>query len=438
MTERQPPANIAYEASLVFLALIGDEKSVEQAAEIVEPAHFYRTNHQLIWQAAVELIKAGEPVESTTIATRLANTGKIKDQSIKSYMLKIMDEYYPPSNVEHYAWTVRQCAAMREVIERANAAAHRAYNHGGDFQAVIDFATESMSRIDLGGDQHARSVRDLMFGAMDRYGKSKEGIDTAIKTGLLELDSLLPGGGLRGSKLVIIAARPGIGKTAMMLSMARHMGKNNHRVGILSLEMDADELIDRLVAMESGINTVRLASRYLSNQDWIDITAAGSRISSFPILIDDTGGLSIHEIRRRCRKMASGGAEIIFIDQLSKITGGLGKSEYERRSDVVNQLAVLKKEIRIPVVLLAQINRMGEPEPPMLSHLKSTGSLEEDADIVLLGHRKHYYNPDPASVHHANWNLAKHRGGPTRRLDLHWEPKLTLFTNPPQEESVKA
>lgn len=426
-----PPQNIEYEQRLIFVAVFGDDARFSIAADIVEPRHFYRTAHQIIWQAAVDLLKAGRPVDLMSVSVRLKESGKLEEAGGSAYLAKIIDELFMPSDVAHFAMTVRQYSVMRELIERANAIIRRAFDHNGEFQAVVDFAETSIRSIDCGTDEPARKVSELMLLAMDRYEKAKEGAGMAIKTGFMELDSLLPGG-FSGSKLVIIAARPGIGKTAMMLSMARRMAYDRHRVAIMSLEMDADELMDRFVAMESNVNTVRLASSRITSDEWSAITDAGGRISGWPIRIDDAGGLTIAEIRRRCRKMATAGAEIIFIDQLSKITGGQGKSEYERRSDVVNQLALLKKELRMPIVLLAQINRQGEPDRPMLSNLKSTGSLEEDADIVLLGHRKYYYSRDPLEINQAQWDLAKHRGGPTRVIDLRWEPRLTLFTNPQQ------
>ena len=223
----------------------------------------------------------------------------------------------------------------------------------------------------------------------------------------------------------------------MLLSMARYQASRGHRVGVFSLEMDSEELVDRLVAMETGINTIKLAGGRLNENEWKEVTAAGSRISGWKLRIDDQGGLSIGELRRRCRRMAAGGAEIVYIDQLSKITGGDGKNEYEKRSDIVNQLSTLKKEIRIPICLLAQINRMTGTDPPTLSHLKSTGSLEEDADIVLLGHRRYPYFKDVSEINHAQWELAKHRGGPTRLVKLWWEPKQTLFKNLPQETNAR-
>lgn len=429
-----PPQNTDYECSIIHHALIGDQKNIELACDELEPSHFYASCNQVVWECVKSMVKVGDPVEMVTLAARLKDTGKLREAGGSDGLLKILEEHYPASDFQYYVTTIRQLAAMRETIERCNAVIKRACGHCGDYKGVIDFAQQQMATIDCGGDEKSRKVSDLILDAFDRYGKQDE--NRAIKTGFYELDTLLPGG-FRGSKLIIIAARPSVGKTSMLLSMARYQASRGHRVGVFSLEMDADELIDRLVAMETGINTVKLAGGRLSEAEWKEVTEAGSRISSWKLRIDDQGGLSIGELRRRCRRMIAGGAEIIYIDQLSKITGGEGRSEYEKRSDIVNQLSALKKDVRIPICLLAQINRMTGTDPPTLSHLKSTGSLEEDADIVLLGHRRYPYTKEIGDMNHAQWELAKHRGGPTRLVKLWWEPKQTLFTNLPQETNAR-
>ncbi|RKY09300.1 MAG: hypothetical protein DRP65_07965 [Planctomycetota bacterium] len=437
MSHRVPPHNLDYERCILFDALIGHYEQTEETVDELKPEHFYRTRHQVIWQAVCDLVTDGEKVEMVSVARKLKDTGKLQAAGGSVELVGILENHYPSPDHDHVVKTVKNLATMRELIRCGNAIMQRAYDHRGEYSAVLDFAQAQVQDIDACDKSTFHGMQDLMYEAHDRYEALMQGKTRGLRTGFLELDTMT--GGLSGSLLVIIAARPGIGKTALMLSMARNMAAKGVRVGIFSLEMDKEALVDRLVAMETGINSMRLRSHPGPQADeWKLITDCGAKAGSWPIKIDDTGGLTIQELRRRCRAIAKGGAQIIFIDQLSKINGGEGRSEYEKRSSVVNQLADLKKELRMPVVLLAQINRMGEPEPPMLSHLKSTGSLEEDADIVLLGHRRYPYTREPADLHHARWDLAKNRNGAIRVIDLWWEPRLTQFQNPPQTaEGIK-
>lgn len=221
--------------------------------------------------------------------------------------------------------------------------------------------------------------------------------------------------------------------TAIMMNMATNMAKAGRKIGIFSIEMDKEELVDRLISSKSGVNTIKLASGWgLNSEEWEKITYAAERIYEYPIIIDDTGGLKIQELKRRARKMVKDGIEIIFIDQLSKIRGGKGRSEYEQRSYIVNEIAILKKELRIPICLLAQINRKLEDrtnKKPTLGDLKSTGSLEEDADLVLLGHRKYEYTKAKEDKHHAEWEIAKHRQGATCNIKMYWNGKTVTFSS---------
>ena len=219
--------------------------------------------------------------------------------------------------------------------------------------------------------------------------------------------------------------------TAMMLNMAANMAKAGRKVGIFSIEMDKEELVDRLISSKSGVNSIKLSSgQGITEQEWGTITSAAEGLHEYSIVIDDTGGIKIQELKRRARKMVKNGVEIIFIDQLSKITGGKGRSEYEQKSYIVNEIAILKKELRIPVCLLAQISRKIEDrqnKKPTLGDLKSTGSLEEDPDIILLGHRKYEYTKAEEDKHHAEWEIAKHRQGATYNVKMYWNGKTVTF-----------
>ena len=218
-----------------------------------------------------------------------------------------------------------------------------------------------------------------------------------------------------------------------MMNMASFMAESGHKVGIFSIEMQKEVLVDRLLASKSEINSLRITTgRHFTKEEWGKITNAAAKIYEYNIIIDDTGGIKIQELKRRIRKMVTDGIEIVFIDQLSKIKGGKGNGEYEQRSYIVSEIASLSKTVKIPICLLAQVGRKVEErqdKKPTLSDLKSTGSLEEDADIVLLGYRAYEYTKQEGDLHHAEWEVAKIKDGAECNIRMHWDGKTTTFSS---------
>jgi replicative DNA helicase len=424
MMNKLPPQNLEAE-KIILAGILIDPEQGREALDAVRASDFYNGNHKLIFNAALDLAARKERIDLVTIKSRLAETGDLEKIGGQGYLADLTD--YITVSVLPACQEVREKANRRDFITKTARNMAAAYDITSDFSKILDKAQADILGIDNSQVDSSQDMATWAIQSVNRYGHKHE--HTGIKTGFSVLDRYT--GGLLGSALMIIAARPGIGKTAMMLSMARNMARAGHHVGLFSIEMDGQQLMDRLFSMETGINSVRLSTRARITREEADrITQAAESIAEWPILIDDTGGLSISELKRRCRKMKKEGVEIIFIDQLSKITGGQGRSEYERKTDIVNQVSGLVKELRLPVVLLAQINRNIEgraDKAPTLADLKSTGSLEEDADMILLGHREYVYSQDPADKYRATWELAKHRAGPTRKIEMAWNPKLTLF-----------
>ena len=404
----------------VLGGMIRDTDHCQTGLDMLSISDFHKTFHQQVFQAALDLSARKEPVDLVTVATRL--------KTVDGYASQLADigDYFP-SNMTAYCRKLKDLATRREAKHTALKFSAECDDPTVEISELLDRFQAAALGLDGGQDAPFQDMPTLAIQTVNRYGHKHE--RTGIKTGFSVFDSLT--GGLGGSAFMIISARPSMGKTSMAVSMTRNIARAGHHVGIFSIEMDGQQLMDRLFSMETGINSVRLSTRAKITREEADrITAAAESIAAWPILIDDTGGLSISELKRRCRRMKKAGVEIIFIDQLSKITGGQGRSEYEKKTDVVNQVAALAKELRIPVVLLAQINRNIESradKAPTLADLKSTGALEEDADMILLGHREYVYSQDPADKYRAQWELAKHRAGPTRKIEMAWNPKLTLF-----------
>jgi len=425
-----PPHNLDYEKSILSGCLLFAEEK-ETALELLGYEDFYPKSHKTIFRAVKYLTRKKETVDILTVKACIEAHGNLDEIGGASYLAEMI--YEPiPSNTEHYCIKVKSMSSARKLIEICNTISNGCFEPGGDYGAILDKAQADVLSVDFGGKDNFITLEDLSVESMDRYEAVRDGTSApGMRTGYHELDAVT-GGGIKGSKFIVIASRPRIGKTAFMLCLARNMSRHGHKVGIFSIEMDKEELDDRLMSMETGFNTLKFTARggLKARSDWDIVIDASIKKSEWPVWVDDTGGLSIQELKRRSRQLKKMGVEIIFIDQLSKIAGGRGRSEYEKKTDVVNQISELKKELRIPVVLLAQVNRKLEDrsnKAPALGDLKSTGSLEEDADIILLGHRPYEYDKEKEDPNLAYWEVAKNRGGPERKIQMRWEPKKTMF-----------
>lgn len=430
--DKIPPQAIDAEQSIISGILV-DSKTLLDVIDIILPEDFYRSAHQTIFSGIIRLHSKKEPIDIITITNFLRESGCLEEIGGATYLTMIYDTVPIAINAEQYAKIVKKASVARKLIEVANEIANSAYEANGNIVEVLDEAQSKIINItfDMDADNFV-SIAELIPDRIDQYEEmSKQKKVLGIQTGFTDIDRIT--GGLKGSKFVVIAARPRIGKTALMMNMAINMAKAGKKVGIFSIEMDKEELADRLISSTSGINSIKLSSgQGINEQEWERINSAAERIYEYPITIDDTGGLKIQELKRRARKMVKNGIEIIFIDQLSKITGGKGRSEYEQKSYIVNEIAILKKELRIPICLLAQINRKLEDrqnKKPTLGDLKSTGSLEEDPDIILLGHRKYEYTKAEEDKHHAEWEIAKHRQGATCNIQMYWNGKTVTFSS---------
>jgi len=425
-----PPQSLENEESLLASIMV-DNRTFHDIIDIIAPRDFYRSAHQKIFAAMVGLFSKKEPVDLPTITNCLRKHGQLEEVGGALYLAQLIDQVPLASNAPHYARIVREKACLRTLIETANFIAKRCFEDQDSVSDILDEAQKKINDLTIGGQNETFITMDELTRQTYEYlerlnaGEAPKG----IKTGFWELDMIT--GGLIGSKLIVLGSRPRIGKTSMMLNMTSHMAKNGHKAGIFSIEMDKEELDISLLSAESGINSMRLRfGKGPDKYDWDKIARASERKSSWPIIIDDTGALPIMELCRRARKMKQIGCEIIFVDQFSKIKGDRRKSKFEEATEIVERLGDLKKELRMPVVLLAQINRKLEDrgnKKPMLSDLKNTGQLEEEADIALLLHREAEYYPLPENKGLANLEIAKHRGGPCKDIELRWDAKRTLF-----------
>lgn len=421
MIDRLPPQNIEAEKSILAGCLLFPDLC-EQALENITANEFYVTRHQTIFQTISELCEKKELTDLITVSKTL------ESQKMAPFLAELTDHPIP-SNMPHYCRMVKDAALLRKTIEVCNGAINACYRND-DASHTIAAVQEMIGKIDDGVSTSTfTNMKDLTMQSCERYESLRQKQDKGIKSGFWEID--IATGGFKGSKLIIIAARPRMGKTALMCNMVANIAKRGTMAGVFSIEMDKEELDDRWNASETGINSMRLSTGSGPNQkDWEILTEMFCRKSQWPVIIDDTGGIHIQELKRRARKMKKLGCRIIFIDQLSKIRVSGSKSDYDRYTEIIDEIGSLKKELRIPVVLLAQISRKAEDREvkmPQLSDLKSTGRIEEEADIVFLLHRGYEYHQQPEQERVAILNIAKHRGGPTRSIKLDWDAPTTTF-----------
>ena len=427
------PHNLEAEKTVIS-AILQYPEIVPELVDMIEPGDFYNPKHRIIFQGVCDLVSRKEPVDFATIA----DTVDIKLPSVGSYLSEIADKA-PTSQVQNHVRLVLEHSALRQAISLCNKSVSDLYNCNGNASDVIDEIQTRILQLGVRGTkQQYETMRELMHQTIDRYKSLREGKERGIKTGFFLLDQAT--GGFRGSQFIVIAGRPGMGKSSLVLNMADYCGQCAIPCGIFSLEMDKEEWNDRHITLKTGISTSRLNKDGGADaRDWQSIMNAASVIAKYPIMLDDNGGLTVAEIKRRARLMVKNGARIIFIDQLSKIRGR-GKDRFEKAANVVNELSTFPKEVRIPIVLLAQINREAEKRggqgvtrwthKPTVSMLKDTGTLEEDADIVLLVYRPYVYTKARDDDGFANVEIAKHRGGPTLDIELKWDGRRMAFSNP--------
>lgn len=442
MQLRLPPQDLEAEGAVLASCLI-DPVMADEAFEILSPADFYRGAHQKIFRA-IQAAKASGPVDILTVRAALESAGDLEAVGGTVALSNIVDLAGVATSMAHYARMVKDKAMLRALLERSQRIAERCFD-GGEASEVLDWAQSQVLGIDLPTTAKWFDMNELSSATLDRIEKAMQGDDGAAVPTMLPTLDRVTGGGLRGGLLGIIAGRPRMGKTSLMTTLAANMARRGECIGVFSIEMPKEEIDLRWLSMMTGINTVALRAGHrlvngrrvpLAVDDWEKIATASDRKSRWRILVDDTAGLRIQELKRRARMMVKSGARVVFIDQLSKIRGGEGKTIFEQNSNIVNELAELKKELGIPVILLAQVGRKAEDRSdkvPGLADLKMTGSLEEDADIIIIVHREFEYSGKPEHEREALIHVAKHRNGPEWRIQAAWDAQRTMFYEEAQE-----
>jgi replicative DNA helicase len=432
-----PPQHIEAEESLLSAILV-DNTALLEVVEILMPADFYRTAHQRIFAAMGDLFNRGEPVDVITLNNSLKEKGQLEAVGGAAYLARLLDAVPLAVNAQHYARIVHDKAVLRRLIEKANAITKRCFQEQGGADEIVDFAEAAIFEItDKKASQAFYPLSKLIDGNIDflEEKQKNKSLVTGVPTGFTLIDNLTSG--LQNSDLIILAARPSMGKTALALNIARNAAVDaGVPVAVFSLEMSKEQLSLRLLCAEARIDSSRLRSGFFSMEDWERLTDAAGVLSAAPIFIDDSPSLSAMEVRAKARRLKMDkNIGLIVIDYLQLMQG---RASAERRdleiSEISRSLKALAKEINLPVIALSQLNRMLEQrndKRPRLSDLRESGALEQDADVVAFIYRDEVYNKEETNPRRgtAEIILAKQRNGPTGDALLTFLSAYTRFEN---------
>jgi len=433
--QRMAPHSIEAEEAVLGSLLI-DPDAILRVASFLRAEDFYREKNGWIYQAILDLHERREPADFITLCEELERKGQLKEIGGPAEITRLINSVPTSIHVEFYGHIVERAAIRRRLISAAGQIAALAYEEAGEVDEVIDQAEQI-----LFGISERRLTRDLV--PIDRvireyfnrieYLYQHRGEPVGVPTGFIDLDRLL--GGMQRSDLLIIAGRPGMGKTALLLAMAHTAAKKfNQRVALFSLEMSREQVVQRLVSAETGIDSRRLRLGELEEDEWPLFVHATGVLAELPIFIDDTPSISALQLRTKARRLhAEYGLDLVIVDYLQLMRGDFrSENRVQEISSISRSLKGLARELNVPVLAASQLSRAVESRQdkhPILSDLRESGSIEQDADVVMFIYRDELYNPDTEFPNLADISVAKHRNGPTGRVQLYFHEQLATFSD---------
>ena len=431
-----PPHDIDAEQAVIG-SMLTDKDAVVEAVEILKEDDFYRQDNKTIYEAILNLYNRAEPIDIITVKSELTSLGKLEAVGGLEYLAILPDKVPTTANVERYIKIVEEKSILRRLIKASNELIDLGYAESEDIDSIMNQAEKKVFEISQGKNQKGYTpIKDILvesFAELEKLYNQKEPI-TGIPTGFADLDYKTAG--LHNSDLVLIAARPAMGKSAFALNLATNAAvQSNVPVVIFNLEMSKSQLVSRILCSEAMVDSNKVRTGKIEEDDWIKLATALGPLSEAPIYIDDTPGITVTEIRAKCRKLKmEKNLGLIVIDYLQLIQGS-GKRNSSREqeiSEISRSLKILAKELDVPVIALSQLSRAAEQRAdhrPMLSDLRESGAIEQDADIVMFLYRDDYYNPDSEKKNIAEVIMAKHRAGSTGTVELLWLGSYTKFVN---------
>ena len=431
-----PPHDDEAEQAVIG-SMMTDKDAVISAIEVLKPEDFYREDNKTIYTAIMNLYAKAEPIDIITLKDELTSIGKLEPVGGLEYLATLPDKVPTTANVEKYIKIVEEKSILRSLIKTANELIQIGYDQNEEVEVLMDSAEKKIFDLMQRKSQKGySSIRDILvdsFTELEQLYNQKQHI-TGVASGFIDLDNKTAG--FHNSDLVLIAARPAMGKTAFALNIASYAAVSaNTPVVVFSLEMSKEQCANRILCSQAMVDSEKVAKGDISDEDWSKLAIASGELSeSAGIFIDDSAGINIAEIRAKCRKLKlEKNIGLVVIDYLQLIQGsGNTKSREQEIAEISRSLKILAKEINVPVLALSQLSRAPEARPdhrPMLQDLRESGSIEQDADIVMFLYRDDYYNPETEAKNIAEVIIAKHRAGPTGTVELLWMPSYTKFAN---------
>ncbi len=433
--ERTPPRNIEAEQATIGSMLL-DKDAIVKAIDILTAEEFYKDAHRIIFETVVSMYEKGEPIDLVTVTEQLRRRGSLEQIGGISYITTLANMVPTAANVEYYARIVKEKAIYRSLVRVGTGIVALGYEGAEDVELALDQSEQMIfSLSQQRGKQGIADIKAVLVGTFERIEKLYEskGRVTGVPTGFTDLDTMLTG--LQPSDLIIVAARPSMGKTSLALNVAAHAAINESiPVVIFSLEMSREQLAMRLLSAEAKVDGQRLRRGQLVDEDWKRLSYGLGRLSEAPIFIDDSPSLTALEIRAKARRLkVEHGLGLVLVDYLQLIQGrGRTESRQQEIAEITRSLKSLARELRVPVLALAQLSRAVETASerrPLLSHLKESGEIETSADVVAFIYREDYYNKSAQKQNIAEIIVAKQRNGPTGSVELMWHKEYTRFEN---------
>lgn len=429
------PHSLEAEQSVIG-SMIMDGEAIVAASEIITGEDFYNKQYGVLFETMIELNDEGSPVDLVTLQNRLREKDVPPEVSSLEFVRDLMTAVPTSANVKYYATIVSEKSVLRKLIRLNEEIANTCYAGKESLEYILEDTEKRVFQLvqKRNGGEFV-PIRQVVMNAMDKIEKAakNKGSVTGIATGFTDLDYRTAG--MQPSDLVLIAARPSMGKTAFALNIAQHVAfKQNRTLAIFSLEMSKEQLVNRMFSLESNVDAQKLRTGQLNDQEWERLIESAGVIGKSNLIIDDTPGISVSELRSKCRKYKlEYNLSMIIIDYLQLMSGtGRTESRQQEISDISRSLKAIARELSVPVLALSQLSRAVEQRPdhrPMLSDLRESGAIEQDADVVMFLYRDDYYNPDTDKKGVSEIIIAKQRNGPIGTVELAWLPEYTKFAN---------
>jgi replicative DNA helicase len=427
------PHNIEAEQS-VLGSMIIDKTSIAQSAEVLQASDFYKDAHQVIFNAVMDLYQKDTAVDLITLTEHLQSKERLEGAGGITYISQVCTSVISTANLQSYIKIVKDKSTLRKLIRASTDIIEQSYNKQDDVASVVDVAEKKIfdigSNRDTSDFEAMNTVLERGFLEIERLFNNKGGV-TGVPSGFPELDSKTSG--FQRGDMVLIAARPSMGKTTFALNLAEYAAlREGKSVAVFSLEMSKEQLAYKLLCSQASVDMLKLRTGNLEDKDWESIAKASGPLSTAKIFIDDTAGISVMEMRSKCRKLKiEHGIDLILIDYLQLMSGSRGnESRQQEVSEISRSIKALAKEMQCPVIALSQLSRAPEQRTdhrPMLSDLRESGSIEQDADLVMFLYRDEYYNKETEEKNVAECIIAKQRNGPTGTVKLAWLGQYSKF-----------